>query len=130
MFNERIGLLKQCSFNLIRHIFDLEGKIVAMGASTKGNMICQFLGLSSEHIKCVIDNNQKKIGKIMTGSNIPIVDEKDWISCLPKYILVLPYYYLDYFKQMVSINTQKDTITYLIVLIPSPKIIKVIGSKS
>jgi len=130
LFNKKIDLLKQSSFNLIQHIIDLEGKIVAIGASTKGNMICQFLGLNTEHIKCVLDNNQKKIGKIMTGSNIPIVDENDWMNRLPKYLLVLPYYYIEYFKKMVSSNTLEGDVRYLITLIPIPKIIKVIGSKS
>jgi len=130
LFNERVSLLRQCSFDLVKHIIDLEGKIVALGASTKGNMICQFLGINSSHVECVLDNNQKKIGKIMTGSNIPVVDEKSWLNRLPNYLLILPYYYVEYFKKMVIENTEKGKITFLIVLLPTPRLIKVIGKKS
>jgi hypothetical protein len=130
LFNERVGLLKQSSYNLIQHVLDLEGKIVALGASTKGNMICQFLGINSDHVECVLDNNQKKIGKIMTGSNIPVVDEKNWLNRLPNYLLVLPYYYVEYFKKMVRENTKIGKVTFLIVLLPIPKLIKVIGNQS
>ena len=47
-----------------------------------GNMICQFAEINNEHIECVLDNNEKKVGKIMTGSNIPIVNEDEWIDNL------------------------------------------------
>jgi NDP-4-keto-2,6-dideoxyhexose 3-C-methyltransferase len=129
LFNERIKLLKQSSKNLLDHILDLEGKIVALGASTKGNMICQFLGISSKQVKCVLDNNSKKIGKFMTGSNIPIEDENEWIERLPRYLLVLPYYYIDHFIEMVAKNTMKNQVRYLIVLLPVPRLIKVEGRK-
>jgi len=129
LFNERIKLLKLSSINLLNHIIDIEGKIVALGASTKGNMICQFLGISSDHIKCVLDNNMKKIGKVMTGSNIPIEDENDWLDQLPKYMLVLPYYYIEHFVKMVSHNTIKNKTRFLIVLLPVPRLIKVKGVK-
>jgi NDP-4-keto-2,6-dideoxyhexose 3-C-methyltransferase len=130
LFNERIKLLKQCSYNLIQHIIESQGKIVALGASTKGNMICQFVGIGSDHIKCVLDNNIKKIGKVMTGSNIPVVDEKEWLNRLPKYLLVLPYYYVEHFVKMVSSNTKKGKITFIIVLLPVPKLIKVRGKNN
>ena len=77
LFNERMQLLKICSSNLIKHIVEKEGKIHAIGASTKGNMICQFAEINHNLIESVLDNNGKKIGKIMTGSNIPIVNEDD-----------------------------------------------------
>jgi hypothetical protein len=130
LFNERIKLLKQCYYNLIQHIIESQGKILALGASTKGNMICQFVGIGSDHIKCVLDNNIKKIGKVMAGSNIPVVDEKEWLNRLPKYLLLLPYYYVEHFVKMVSSNTKKGKTTFIIVLLPVPKLIKVIGKNN
>jgi len=129
LFNERMQLLKTCSSNLIDHIVEKEGKIHAIGASTKGNMICQFAEINNEHIECVLDNNEKKVGKIMTGSNIPIVYEDEWIDNLTKYILVLPYYYVNFFSEMLSKHIKIGESKYLIVLLPFPKLIKIDGAK-
>ena len=129
LFNERMQLLKECSSNLIGHIVEKEGKIHAIGASTKGNMICQFAELNNELIECVLDNNEKKIGKIMTGSDIPIVNEDEWINNLTKYILVLPYYYLTFFSEMLKKHIRIGESKYLVTLLPIPKLIKVEGTK-
>ena len=122
-------LLKVCSTNLIEHIVEKEGKIHAIGASTKGNMICQFTQINNDLIECVLDNNTKKIGKIMTGSDISIVDENDWIDDLTKYILVLPYYYVSFFEKMLSKHIKVGEKKYLIVLLPFPKLIQIKGEK-
>ena len=129
LFNERIQVLKSCAYNLVRHVFDAEGKFIALGASTKGNMMCQFSGIDHQLVECVLDNNQKKIGKVMTGSDIPIVNEEKWLGRLSKYLLVLPYYYLDYFTKMVRENTKAGDVNYLIVLLPFPKVIEVKGER-
>ena len=129
LFNERMQLLKTCSYNLIEHIVEKEGKIHAIGASTKGNMICQFTEINNEHIECVLDNNEKKVGKIMTGSNILIVNEDEWVDNLTKYILVLPYYYFNFFSEMLSKHIKIGESKYLIVLLPFPELIKIDGTK-
>ena len=126
-FNERIQVLKSCAYNLVRHASEAGDKLIALGASTKGNMMCQFSGIDHRLVECVLDNNEKKIGKIMTGSDIPIVNEDEWLGRLSKYLLVLPYYYLDYFIRMVRENTRAGDVKYLIVLLPFPKIIEVKG---
>ena len=64
---------------------------------------------------------------MMTGSDIPIVDEEEWLGRLSRYVLVLPYYYIEYFSEMVRRNTRKGDVTYLVVLLPIPKIIQVKG---
>lgn len=130
LFNERMQLLKICSSNLIKHIVEKEGKIHAIGASTKGNMICQFAEINHNLIESVLDNNGKKIGKIMTGSNIPIVNEDDWINNLTRYILVLPYYYVNFFSEMLSKHIRVNESKYLVVLLPLPRLIKVEGAKN
>ena len=130
LFNERMQLLKICSSNLIKHIVEKEGKIHAIGASTKGNMICQFAEINHNLIESVLDNNGKKIGKIMTGSNIPIVNEDDWINNLSRYILVLPYYYVNFFSEILRKHIRANESKYLVVLLPLPRLIKVEGAKN
>lgn len=69
-------------------------KIVAYGASTKGNTIIQYYGLDSKDIPTVVDVNPEKIGRFLIKSGIPITDQ------IPEcdYLWILPYAFADYFK--------------------------------
>ena len=126
-FNERLALIREFTRELIFHIVRKDGKQYAFGASTKGNMICQFLGLNQKHIEFALDNNARKIGSIMIGSDIPIVDEKIYLSRLPEYLLILPYYYLEHFKPLIKKNLIPGQKIYLIVPLPKPHFIELIG---
>ncbi len=70
-------------------------KIVAYGASTKGNTIFQYYGLTHKDIPGVVDINPQKNGRFLIHSGIPITNS------IPKcdYLWVLPYAFLDYFVQ-------------------------------
>ena len=126
-FNDRVKLLKNLTRELILHINDREGLMVALGASTKGNMMCQLLGLNNKHISTVLDNNAKKIGLTMSGTDIPISDENEVLDDPPKYLFVLPYYYLSFFKKMIARKLKKSQVCYLVVPLPEPHIVKLIG---
>ena len=63
----------------------------------------------------------------MTGSDIPIVDEEEWLGRLSRYVLILPYYYIKHFSEVVSKNTKKGEVRYLFTLLPTPKIIEAKG---
>jgi len=125
-FNDRIDLLKNITKEIVNHLVDKHGKMMALGASTKGNMLCQFLGLNSDHIECALDNSDKKIGLIMTGSEIPIVNEKDYLNNLSDYLFVLPYYYVQFFHQLIGAQIRTDEHISLLVPLPHPHFIEVI----
>jgi len=61
------------------------------GASTKGNVILQYYGLTSEHIAGAADRNPEKWGKVMAGSSVTIHSELAMRSADPDYLLALPY---------------------------------------
>jgi hypothetical protein len=126
-FNTRIQVIKKITKEIVEHLVQKNGKIVALGASTKGNMICQFSGLNKNHIKYILDNNSKKIGLLTTGSEIPITDEKKYLDPMPPYLLVLPYYYTDFFISLIKKYLKKGQSTYLIVPLPTLKFIQVRG---
>lgn len=76
--------------------YNSEGyKIFALGASTKGNVMLQWAGLSASVIQSVGDINPKKFGKRTPGSDIPITSEKNIIelSDSKTLILVLPWHF-------------------------------------
>ena len=68
-------------------------RIVGYGASTKGNVLLQFCGFTTEHIECIAEVNEDKFGAFTPGSNIPIVSEKEARALKPDYFLVLPWHF-------------------------------------
>lgn len=68
-------------------------RIVGYGASTKGNVLLQFCGLTSQHIACIAEVNEDKFGAYTPGTNIPIVSEKEARALEPDYFLVLPWHF-------------------------------------
>ena len=70
-----------------------EGKIVAgLGASTKGNVILQYCGLSADDICAVGEVNEDKFGSFTPGWLIPIIAEANLLERNPDYLLVLPWH--------------------------------------
>ena len=128
-FNGRIQLIRKTLKDLIDYIINESGPIWGFGASTKGNMILQFLGINHEQIPCILDNSIKKIGCKTTGSLIPIVDESIYLEKLPKNLLILPYYYTDTFIQIIKRKLKKGEKINLIIPLPYPKILTIRGDK-
>ena len=68
-------------------------KILGYGASTKGNVLLQFCGLTPKHIPCIAEVNEDKFGAYTPGTNIPIVSEADAKKMKPDYFLALPWHF-------------------------------------
>jgi hypothetical protein len=73
-------------------------KIYGYGASTKGNVILQYCGLSPAYITAIADRNPAKWGGATVGSGIPIISEEEMRAARPDYLVVLPWHFLDEFK--------------------------------
>lgn len=70
-------------------------KVFVYGASTKGNVLLQYFGLTERTIPYSADRNPRKWGTRTLGSNIPIISEEEARKMKPDYFLVLPYHFLD-----------------------------------
>ena len=68
-------------------------KILGYGASTKGNVLLQYCGLSPKEIACIADVNEYKFGRHTPGTLIPIVSETEAKNMHPDYFLVLPWHF-------------------------------------
>jgi hypothetical protein len=73
-------------------------KIYGYGASTKGNVILQYCGLSTAYLSGIADRNPAKWGGATVGSGIPIISEDEMRAARPDYLLVLPWHFLGEFK--------------------------------
>lgn len=75
----------------------LNKNIWVYGASTKGNVILQYLGLDSTQITGAAERSPEKYGRYTVGSNIPIFPEEKMRADKPDFCLVLPYTFLPEF---------------------------------
>ena len=92
-FEERVYKHRKNLVELINALV-LDGKkIFGYGASTKGNVLLQFCGFTSEQIPFIAEVNEEKFGSYTPGTNIPIISEKEAKDMRPDYFLVLPWHF-------------------------------------
>jgi NDP-4-keto-2,6-dideoxyhexose 3-C-methyltransferase len=88
VFAHRDRLLKQ-----IRCVQQRGEKLLGYGASTKGNVILQFCGLTTKEIPFIAEVNPEKFGRFTPGSGIPIVSEPEVHAMKPDVLFVLPWHF-------------------------------------
>ncbi|WP_432186998.1 class I SAM-dependent methyltransferase [Streptomyces sp. Tue6028] len=69
------------------------------GASTKGNVILQYCGITERDLPCIGEVNKDKDGCFTPGTGIPVVTESEAKSRRPDQLLVLPWIYRDGFVE-------------------------------
>lgn len=94
-FEERVFRHRDDLTRLIRALNADGKKILGYGASTKGNVVLQFCGLTAKDIPAIAEVNQEKFGKVTPGSHIPIISEAEAKAMKPDYFLVLPWHFKD-----------------------------------
>lgn len=94
-FEERVFRHRDDLTRLIRALNADGKKILGYGASTKGNVVLQFCGLTANDIPAIAEVNPEKFGCYTPGSKIPIVSEEEARAMKPDYFLVLPWHFKD-----------------------------------
>ncbi len=89
--------------NVLRHREELlallaklkaQGKtVLGYGASTKGNVILQFCGISSADLPAIAEVNEDKFGSFTPGTLIPIISEAEAHAMRPDYLLMMPWHF-------------------------------------
>jgi SAM-dependent methyltransferase len=96
-FGTRLEQLKISMLDFVRTA-RAEGKtIYGYGASTKGNTLLQYFGLTNQDITAIAERSPYKFGKKTIGTEIPIVSEAEMRAAKPDYLLVLPWHFIDEF---------------------------------
>lgn len=71
--------------------------VAGLGASTKGNVLLQYLGVTTEDISFIGDINPDKHGCVTPGTRIPIVSEEVCLARNPDVLVVLPWHFSEFF---------------------------------
>jgi hypothetical protein len=94
-FEERVYKHRESLKTLIESLSSDGKKILAYGASTKGNVVLQFCNFNIKNIQAVAEVNQEKYDCYTPGTHIPIISEKEALKMKPDYYLVLPWHFKD-----------------------------------
>jgi SAM-dependent methyltransferase len=89
-FMQRVRHVK---FAVRRHLSDIQdagGKIIGIGAATKGNTFLNYCRLDADTVTYIADASPLKVGKLTPGSHIPIVSDAD-IDKSATHALILPW---------------------------------------
>jgi len=98
-----------------------QGKIVAaLGASTKGNVLLQYCGLTEKEVAFVGEVNVEKFGCFTPGTWLPIIPEDELLAKKPDYLIVLPWHFRKFF-----LSQAKYANTSLVFPLPNLEVIKV-----
>lgn len=92
-FEERVYRHREDLTRLVRSLVADGKRIHGYGASTKGNVVLQFCGLTDKDIEAIAEVNPDKFGCFTPGTHIPIVSEQDSRAMNPDYYLVLPWHF-------------------------------------
>jgi NDP-4-keto-2,6-dideoxyhexose 3-C-methyltransferase len=98
-FADRIAEAKNQLLSFISRARVENKKVVALGASTKGNVILQYCKLSKADIAYVGEVNSEKFGCYTPGTWIPIIPEDEVLSMKPDYLIILPWHFNKFFLE-------------------------------
>ena len=98
-FEQRVLSQKHTCVDFIQSVVKKGKQVCVYGASTKGNTLLQYYGLTHQQIKSAAERNPSKWGLKTIGTGIPIKSEVDVRAEKPDYLLILPWHFLKEFME-------------------------------
>ncbi len=90
-FENIVNNLKNKTVQFVDKILKSKKKVLALGASTKGNIILQHFGLTKDKIPYISERNPEKVGLKCLGSDIELISEEKAREINPEAFIVLPW---------------------------------------
>jgi hypothetical protein len=98
-FSERVEKARIHLVNFLKKANAKGKKVGALGASTKGNVILQYCGITEKEISFIGDLNPDKFGCFTPGTLLPIISEELALERRPDYLIVLPWHFKNFFMK-------------------------------
>ena len=92
-FFKRINIVKQMTNKTISDLLSKGKTIHGYGASTKGNVLLQYFGITNKQIPFIAERNDKKFNHYTPGTKIKIISESLSRKMRPDFYLVLPWHF-------------------------------------
>lgn len=96
-FAERVVKTKRDLLQFIEAARANDKSIGVLGASTKGNVLLQYCGLTESEVEFLGEVNPEKFGCYTPGTWIPIIPEQELLAKKPDYLIVLPWHFRQFF---------------------------------
>ena len=96
-FIKRVKQNKKNTLKFFKENIKLGKKIFLYGASTKGNTLLQYYGLTNKEIPFASERTKTKWGKYTIGSGVKIISEANARKLNPDYFFVMPYGFISEF---------------------------------
>lgn len=105
-FSRKVLQFKTSLLSDLRALKREGGRIIGIGAATKGNTLLNYCGIDTSLLEFVTDSSPLKIGKYMPGSRIPIKGD-DAISDDITHALILPWNIASFLKEKIAAKHPK-----------------------
>ena len=92
-FARRVHELKATMISVLKTAKEKGITVHLYGASTRGNTLLQYYGITSDLVPFAADRNPRKHGGEIRGTGIKIISEEESRKMKPKVYLVLPWYF-------------------------------------
>jgi hypothetical protein len=92
-FEERVYRHRADLMRLLRVLVADGKRVIGYGASTKGNVVLQFCGVTTAEVPAIAEVNADKFNAFTPGTKIPIISEASARAMSPDYFLVLPWHF-------------------------------------
>jgi hypothetical protein len=92
--------MQDFKFSLLKQLLDarlMGGKVIGIGAATKGNTLLNYCGIDSSMLDFITDTSLLKVGKYTPGSHIPILPDEA-ITAEVTHALILPWNIAEFLK--------------------------------
>ena len=108
-FRNQVFKWKSSMRQLLNKIHNENGLVLGYGASTKGNVLLQFTGITPKDITYIGEVNTDKFGCYTPGTLIPIISEEEARKMDPDYFFVFPWHFKDFILQKEKSNLNEKT---------------------
>jgi hypothetical protein len=120
-FRRRVSQSKLDLLAMLKDIRSKGEKVYGVGAPSRASTLVNYVGLDDSIIDCVLEiQGSYKIGKMMPGTLIPVLEESKLFSDQPEYALLFSWHIAD---ELIPKLKQKGYRGKFIVPLPSPAIV-------
>ncbi len=120
-FSERVTRTRIDLLEFIESAHAQNATVAVLGASTKGNVLLQYCGLTTDQVSCVGEVNAEKFGCYTPGTWIPIIAEAELLADKPDYMIVLPWHFRKFFLANKKLTGMK-----LVFPLPEVEVVEVV----
>jgi hypothetical protein len=96
-FVKRIDRLKNQTISWLQKQSADGKRVIGYGASTKGNVLLQYYGITPDLLPYIAERSEEKVGLYTIGTGIPIISEDEMRKRKPDYLFALPWFFINSF---------------------------------